>query len=75
MKLAREIAKVPSEILRIKKLAINQMMEIQGFPMAVNTTAEFNAILHYSDAVGKVREKMRDLTWKGAVEEFNEKGF
>lgn len=74
MKMAQDIAKVPSEILRIKKQAVNQTMDAQGFRTAVGFGAEFDAILHYSAPVQKLRALVREHTWKGALDIFNSEG-
>jgi enoyl-CoA hydratase len=71
--LAREISKVPLEILRMKKYAINRVAEIQGFRSAMSMGAETDALLHFSPAVIELAELIRGKGLKGAIAEFQER--
>lgn len=71
---AREIARVPLEILRVKKLAINRQMDVMGFAAAVKMGVEWDAILHQSDAVKEMRALVREKGIRGAIDEFRAGG-
>jgi enoyl-CoA hydratase/carnithine racemase len=71
--LAKEISKVPLEILRMKKHAINRVAEIQGFRSAMSMGAETDALLHFSPAVTELSELIRGKGLKGAIKEFQER--
>ena len=68
--MAEEIAKIPSKILRIKKIAVNRTMDVQGFRTAVAFGAEFDALLHNSEPVKELQELIRQEGLKGAIEKF-----
>jgi enoyl-CoA hydratase/carnithine racemase len=68
--LAREIAKVPLEILRMKKYSINRVAEIQGFRSAMSMGAETDALLHFSPAVTELQQLIKSKGLKGAIAEF-----
>ncbi len=70
--LAKSITRVPLPILRIKKQAINRVMDIQGFREAVHFGAEWDAILHYSKAVQEFLEWIRKKGLRQAIADFNE---
>ncbi len=69
-RIARDIAKVPLDVLRVKKLAINRQMDIMGFSTAVRLGVEWDAILHESDAVKGMRALIREKGLRGAIESF-----
>ena len=71
--LAKEISKVPLEILRMKKHAINRVAEIQGFRSAMSMGAETDALLHFSPAVTELSDLIRTQGLKGAIKEFQER--
>lgn len=68
--LAADIAKVPLDILRMKKYSINRVAEIQGFRSAMSMGAETDALLHFSPAVLELSQLIRDKGLKGAIAEF-----
>jgi enoyl-CoA hydratase len=68
MELAREIAKVPADMLSVKKAAINDQLEAQGFRNAVLRGATRDAVAHTSEAVAYTRGKLRELGMKGALD-------
>ena len=70
--LAKSIARMPLPILRIKKQAINRVMDIQGFREAAHFGAEWDAILHYSDIVQDMRKALREKGLRQAIAEYNE---
>ena len=69
-RIAREIARVPLDVLRVKKLAINRQMDIMGFGTAVRLGVEWDAILHESDAVKGMRAMIREKGLRGAIDAF-----
>jgi enoyl-CoA hydratase len=70
--LADEIAKMPSELLRVKKLAINRVMEIQGFRTSVMFGAEWDSILHEAESVAEMRRSIRELGLRGAIAKYEQ---
>jgi enoyl-CoA hydratase len=73
-KVAENIAKLPSDILQIKKYANNRVLELQGFRTAVLNAAEWDAIAHNADTVTTAREWIQELGLKGAIEKFAKEG-
>lgn len=71
-KLASDIAKIPSSILRMKKVSLNRAADLMGFRNIVPMGAETDALLHYADAVTAMTDDIRALGLKGAIAKFNE---
>jgi enoyl-CoA hydratase len=69
-RLARVIARTPTELLQVKKRAINRVMDLQGFSEMVMFGAEFDAIAHDSAAVEAVREEIRGHGLKATIARF-----
>lgn len=69
--MAARIARTPSDILRIKKLAVNRAMEAMGVRNAAASGSEMDALLHLSPAVGAIREMIASLGLKGAIARFH----
>lgn len=65
--LAKRIARTPPDLLRLKKRAINRVMDVQGFSEVFMFGAEYDAIAHDSEGVEVVREKIKELGFKGAM--------
>jgi enoyl-CoA hydratase/carnithine racemase len=72
--LATEISRIPSEILRMKKLAVNRVAEVQGFRTIAPMGAETDALLHYSAAVERLTGTIRELGLKNAIQKFKTEG-
>lgn len=70
--LAKSIARTPLPILRIKKQAINRIMDVQGFRESVHFGAEWDAILHFSQPVEEMSGWIRDKGLRQAIAEYNE---
>jgi len=68
--LAAKIARTPSNILRMKKLSNNRMMEMQGFRTMATMGAESNTILHETEAVRGFQGMIRDHGLKEAIRRF-----
>jgi enoyl-CoA hydratase len=67
LRMARQIARTPPDLLRLKKLAINRIMDIQGFRTAAMFGAEWDSIAHFSTGAMNVAEKIQELGLKGAI--------
>lgn len=65
--LARVIARTPSELLQVKKRAINRVMDLQGFSEMVMFGAEFDAIAHDSSAVDAIRDEIGEHGLKETI--------
>lgn len=72
--IADQIALMAPELLRIKKLAINRVMEVQGFRTAVNFGAEWDAIAHASVPVSEVRSWLRETGIKSSIAKYQAEG-
>jgi enoyl-CoA hydratase len=68
--LAHDIAKTPASILRMKKYAVNRVVEIQGFRASVGLGAETDALLHASADVHRLSEGIRSHGLKEAIRAF-----
>jgi enoyl-CoA hydratase len=69
--LARNIAKIPAPILRMKKMSINRVAEVMGFRTIVNMGAETDALLHFSNPVKQLAGMIRESGLKGAIARFD----
>jgi enoyl-CoA hydratase/carnithine racemase len=72
--LALEIARTPVELLRLKKIAVNRAMDLQGFRTLALMGAETNTIAHGTEAVKALQALSRDHGLKEAIRRFNEDG-
>lgn len=70
LEIARRIAKTPPDILRLKKKAINRVVEGGDFRSAILNGALWDAIIHQADGVKQTSEKIRELGVRGAVDWF-----
>jgi enoyl-CoA hydratase len=68
------IARTPASLLRLKKLALNRVMETQGFRTAFLYGAEWDAIAHTVPEHQVMRAKIRELGLKDAITWFDEGG-
>lgn len=69
-RLAREIARTPAPVLRMKKLAINRAADVMGFRTIVPMGAETDALLHFSRPVVELAESIRASGLKEAIAQF-----
>jgi len=67
---ALRIAKVPADVLAMKKMALNRVADLDGFRNSVVLGAETNAILHAIPPVLELREKVSELGMKEAIKQF-----
>jgi enoyl-CoA hydratase len=74
LELAQEMALLPSELLRIKKLANNRVAASQGFEASMLAGAEWDTIAHTTGTVHEIREWIKDLGLKGAIDKFKREG-
>src|SRR5262249_48273000 len=74
LRIAGEIAKVPSDLLRIEKASLNRLLERQGFRDAVLAGAEWDAIAHTTETVRRSHAWIGELGAKGAIERFQTEG-
>ena len=70
--MASLIARTPADLLRLKKQAINRVMDVQGFRAIAGFSAEWDSIAHYSDGAAGMTAKIRELGLKGAIGWFKE---
>jgi len=71
---AENIAKLPSDLLEIKKFANNRVLESQGFRAAILGGAEWDAIAHTTNTVATAREWISEFGLKGAIGKFENEG-
>ena len=64
---ARRVAKMPPEVVRIEKMAVNRAMDIQGFRTAFMTGAEWNVIAHFSPATVEARQMVKEKGLRAAL--------
>jgi enoyl-CoA hydratase/carnithine racemase len=65
--LARSIAKVPLDLLRLKKEALNQVYDSMGFRQAVMNGSLWGALSHDLPSTGDVRALVGELGLKDAI--------
>lgn len=54
--------------MRIKKLAINRIMDVQGFRTAAQFGAEWDAIAHFSAGAMEMTQRIRDVGLRSAID-------
>jgi enoyl-CoA hydratase len=67
---ALRIARVPASTLLMKKMSLNRVADIQGFRATAVLGAETDAVLHASAAVQDLRDSVRELGLKAAIQKF-----
>jgi enoyl-CoA hydratase len=70
-RLSGEIAKTPAKVLRMKKLAINRVVDLAGFRNSLLMGAETDALLHYSQPVEELRATLREVGVKETIKRFH----
>lgn len=68
---AHSIARTPGPLLRLKKEAVNRIVELEGLLTYARTGAETDALLHLTPEVQEYQRWIRELGLKGAVARFN----
>ena len=69
--LALQISRTPPAVLRMKKLAVNRTLELQGFRMTAYMGAETDVVVHNSDAVGHVKAAIEESGFKETQRRFD----
>jgi enoyl-CoA hydratase len=67
---ALRIAKVPADVLLMKKMALNRVADLDGFRASVVLGAETNAILHTIPPVQELRDTIGEHGMKEAIKRF-----
>jgi enoyl-CoA hydratase len=70
--LAHRISKTPLDLLRLKKRALNRVMDLQGFREMLLFGAEWDAIAHTSSQLLPITEKLGEVGLKKTIEWFTE---
>lgn len=70
--LAYSIAQTPSDVLRIKKLAVNRVLEVMGVRTSAVMGAEWDALLHASTGVAELRRLVDEVGVKEAIRVFRD---
>ena len=70
--LARSIARTPASILRMKKLAINRVQEMQGFLTVAAMGADTDALIHTTPDVAEIQQLVREVGLKEAIARFRQ---
>jgi enoyl-CoA hydratase/carnithine racemase len=68
--MAAQMARIPADVLRIKKLSINRTMDAMGVRTAASQVSEMDALLHLSPSVLQLRERIGEVGLKAAIAEF-----
>lgn len=66
-RMATAISKTPPDLLRLKKMAINRVVERQGFREAMIGGAEWDTLCHFSEGAREMRQRVVDLGMKEAI--------
>ena len=65
--LAHQVAKMPLDLLRLKKRALNRHLDQQGFREAILQGAEWDALAHTAHGTKVMTAKVETLGLKGAI--------
>lgn len=68
--LAERMAHMPADVLRLRKGAINRMVDLSGFREGVRLGAQTDALLHQSPSVLKLRQAIAESGFKEALRRF-----
>jgi len=69
-RMALEIARIPLEILMVKKLTVNRSVNAMGFREMMELNFEMSLAAHFSNTREKWGEKIRDKGFKQIMEEW-----
>ena len=72
--MAYSIARTPASILKLKKEAVNRVVEMQGLVTIARMGTETDALLHLTPEVQVLLHSIRDLGLKGAIASFDAGG-
>ncbi|MFB6980913.1 enoyl-CoA hydratase-related protein [Streptomyces scopuliridis] len=65
--MAARIARIPPDVLRVKKLSVNRAMEAMGVRTAAAGVPEMDALLHLSPSVAEIRAWIGEVGIKEAI--------
>ena len=68
--LASSVARTPPGVLRMKKTAINRVLELQGFRTVAYVGAETDVVVHGTDDVARIKGYIQEHGLKAAIKEF-----
>lgn len=68
--LASAVATTPASVLRMKKIAVNRVLELQGFRTVAYVGAETDVVVHDTDAVGRIKNYIQEHGLKAAITQF-----
>jgi enoyl-CoA hydratase len=68
--LARSIARTPASVLRMKKIAINRVLELQGFRTVAYMGTETDVVVHGTEDVARLKAHVQAHGLKSALREF-----
>lgn len=68
--LASSVARTPASVLRMKKLALNRVLELQGFRSVAYMGAETDVIVHDTDDVQRLKAQIEERGLKAAIAGF-----
>jgi len=71
VELARAVARTPPSVIRMKKLAINRTLELQGYRLTAYMGAETDVVVHHSDEVEMVKASIEEHGFKETLRRFN----
>ncbi len=67
---ATRMSRMPADVARLRKQAVNRMVELTGFREGVRMGAQTDAVLHQSPAVQKLRAAIGEHGLKEAIRRF-----
>jgi enoyl-CoA hydratase/carnithine racemase len=70
--MAARMARIPPDVLRIKKLSINRAMDAMGVRSAAAGVSEMDALLHLSPSVAELRAWIGEVGLKQAIADFRQ---
>lgn len=70
LEIARDVARTPLDLLRLKKLALNRQFDLQGFRESFLAGAEWDALAHTAPGTHRMVGKVNELGLKGAIQWF-----
>ena len=67
---AQRMSRMPADVLRLRKGAINRMVELGGFKDGVRLGAQTDALLHQSPSILRMRRAIAEFGLKEAIRRF-----
>jgi enoyl-CoA hydratase/carnithine racemase len=68
--MATRMSRMPADVLRVRKQAINRMVELAGFREGIRAGAQTDALLHQSPSIKRLRAAIGELGLKEAMRRF-----